>query len=465
MSPVEPQVESESSAAWSPYEPSALSPWNLRRVVHLHRRAGLAATWSELQRDLESGHTASIDRLLGGTLGDDHRAAEFERLAELIGESAARSRQPTRLKAWWVFRMLFTPDPLGERLALLWHNHFATSNRKVNDLPMMRRQNQLFREFGRGRFGELLSAVVRDPAMLVWLDAPANHKGHPNENLARELMELFSLGIGNYGEQDIKEAARALTGWTVVDGKFAFKAGLHDEGPKSFIGQRGAWRGDDIVAMVLEHPATAKRLAWRLCQEFFGEGVATAEHIGSLARLLAASELSIDRAVSVILRSKLFHSETNIRSRVASPVEFVIGMMRAFEQLKPPPSTYELADWIARLGQDLFYPPNVGGWNGGRDWLRTGALIGRSNFAVAVATGRFCDSKQAANWTAFAKRNKQDEDLPGFLGFVSKLLFGGEPSVGWVEQLRRAIREQSSGKSELNSAVAAAISSPEAQLN
>src|SRR5215470_4510173 len=195
---------------WTPYEPSRTTPWDLRRVVHLHRRAGFAATWGEIQRDLKDGPKASIDRLLTGKARADGVPKDFADAAALL---AGYAGDPERLKAWWVYRMLFGPDPLTERLALMWHNHFATSIAKVNDAGAMRRQNELFRAHARARFGELLNAAVRDPALLVWLDAPANRKGKPNENLARELMELFTLGVGHYTEADVKEAARALTGW------------------------------------------------------------------------------------------------------------------------------------------------------------------------------------------------------------------------------------------------------------
>src|SRR4051812_23540336 len=219
--------------SWASYTPGPEAPWNLRRVVHLHRRAGFAATWGEIQRDLKDGPQASLDRVLAGKTAMEGVPPEFQKTADLLGESAGPSGDPGRLKAWWVYRMLFGPDPLTERLTLMWHNHFATSNLKVENLAAMRRQNDLFRRLGRGPFGELLRAVVRDPALLVWLDAPRNRKGHPNENLARELMELFTLGIGPYTEADVKEAARALTGWGIKDEAFAEAQASHGQGEKT----------------------------------------------------------------------------------------------------------------------------------------------------------------------------------------------------------------------------------------
>jgi hypothetical protein len=199
------------NGAWAPYIPHNETPWNLRRVVHLHRRAGFGATWDEIQRDLADGPRASVERLLAGQRGQGVPMS-FEVTATTLARAAVASHEAGRLKAWWVYRMLFGPDPLGERLTLLWHNHFATSNAKVGDLAAMHRQNERFREFARAPFARLLNAAVRDPALLVWLDGPVNRKGHPNENLARELLELFTLGIGSYTEEDVKEAARTLTG-------------------------------------------------------------------------------------------------------------------------------------------------------------------------------------------------------------------------------------------------------------
>jgi uncharacterized protein (DUF1800 family) len=377
---------------WAPYAPEEESPWDLRRIVHLRRRAGFAATWDELQSDHKDGPEVSVDRILGGKA----RPApdDFEATSTLLADAAAASNDPARLKAWWIFRMLFGPDPLGERLTLLWHDHFATSNLKVDDLAAMRRQNDTFRRLARAPFGELLNDAVRDPAMLVWLDAPANRKGHLNENLSRELMELFTLGIGHFSEADVKEAARALTGWTVADGTFRTIAVRHDDGPKTILGRNGPWTGDDLVAMLLEQPSTADRLARRLCGLFFGEGAITADAVAVLAADMHAHNLDIGRAVATILRSRAFFAERNLRSRVVDPVAFVVGPMRALEMLDPPPSTLVLADWASRLGQDLFYPPNVGGWPGGgpgsrparlsvgattrRRWSRAEASDGRS---------------------------------------------------------------------------------------
>ena len=202
------QPTSATSSAWAAYEPSDAAPWNLGRVVHLHRRAGFAAPWAALQKDLADGPQVAVERLLRGQSASAV-AMDFETLARSIGDAASASGNAERLKAWWLYRMLVSPDPLGERLTLVWHNHFATSNRKVKNLVLMREQNDLLRAHARAPFGELLRCVVKHPAMLIWLDADSNRAGHPNENLARETMELFTLGVGNYSEEDVRQAARA----------------------------------------------------------------------------------------------------------------------------------------------------------------------------------------------------------------------------------------------------------------
>ena len=190
-------------SAWELYIPDDSEPWNLQRVVHLHRRAGFAASWPVIERDLAAGPHAAVDRLLSGANRDEKASTEFEAMSRTIGDAAVASGSPSRLKAWWLYRMLFSPDPLGERLTLMWHNHFATSNRKVQDLAMMREQNDAMRLHASGSFGDLLRSVVKQPAMLIWLDAESNRSGHPNENLAREMMELSTLGAGHYTESDV----------------------------------------------------------------------------------------------------------------------------------------------------------------------------------------------------------------------------------------------------------------------
>lgn len=432
---------------WQRYEPSDSAPWDLQRVVHLHRRAGFGADWEALQRDLGEGPDAAIDRLL-----NPQQDQAFERLAATIGDAATASGNPNRLKAWWVFRMLKSPDPLGERLTLLWHNHFATSNRKVDNLVWIREQNDLLRRHARAPFGDLLRAVVKHPAMLTWLDADSNRKGRPNENLARELMELFTLGVGAYSETDVREAARALTGWTVTRQAFDFREQRHDEGEIAVFGQTSPLDGDGLLDLLLNRPETSRRVAQRLCGLLMGEGTVDDAAVDSLAEGMRQNDLDVAYGVETILRSEVFFRVGNLRTRVTSPTQFAIGALRSLALADSPPSTLLVAEWITRMGQDLFYPPNVGGWTGGRAWLSTRTLIARANFANAIAEGSL--------W-----RSPDEVDLsvglpPGDGPFSERLaqLFWGDPAPASI------LVQEKDREPSLSAAIAQLLSLPDSTL-
>jgi len=447
---------------WRPWQPTREQPWDRRRVVHLHRRAGFGATWAELERDLAEGPEAAVDRMLAGHCRLQGVAEDFEVLARGIGDAAVGSNDPARLQAWWFYRVLFTPDPLAEKLALMWHNHFATSNEKIDDLSAMRNQIETLRELGRGPFGELLTAVAHDPALLVWLDAPSNRRGNANENLAREIMELFTLGVGHYSERDVKQAARSLTGWSVRGGKFFEDRSGHDPGEKSILGQSGAWNGDDLVRILLEQPATSRRIAWRLCRTFMGAGVVDDAALDGLARELRDSHLDVGRAVETILRSELFFSEANIGSRIGNPVEFIVSSLRSLELFSPPPSTTRLAHWSTRMGLPLFYPPNVGGWPGGRDWLSSHYVVARANFAAALAEGQLNTMPDVSGLT---QRHTARTGLSESLEFLNQLILGGRLSKMTRERIETAVREREGTDTDrMRWALAVLLALPEAQV-
>jgi uncharacterized protein (DUF1800 family) len=442
------------SDPWAPYAPADKAPWDLRHVVHLHRRAGFAATWQELQRDLQDGPAASIDRFLAGR-ASAHSPADFAATADLLASSAVAAGEIVRLKAWWFYRMLFGPDPLGEKLTLMWHDHFATANSKVQDAALMWRQNETLRRHARGRFADLLNAAVREPALLLYLDAQSNRKGRANENLGRELMELFTLGVGNYSEADVKDAARALTGWTIDDGQFIEVAARHDAGTKTILGATGEWNGSDLVAKLLRHQATADRIALKLCRQFFGEGVVRADIVQLLAADLREHDLDIGRAVEKILRSRVFFADANLGTRVLGPAEFIAGSVRALDLFDPAPSTLALADWSARMGQDLFEPPNVGGWPPGRAWIHTRSLIARANFATSLVAGRDIGLPSPYNPALLPQRLGLGTGSDALLIFYRRLLFGTDPTD--------AVRRRANG-ADGPRIVALLLSSPEAQL-
>src|SRR5947209_5666140 len=248
------------SGPWSPYEPKAKNPWDLRKAAHLHRRAGFGAAWADLQRDVKDGPAASVDRLLKPR----EQTEEEKQVLDSLRQGVLDSRDVERLKAWWLYRILYDPDPLREKMTLFWHSHFATSNRKVQSIPLMLRQSDLLRRHALGDFSALLTAIVADPAMLVWLDGAGSKKENPNENLAREFLELFSLGVGQYTEADVRAAARAFSGWVRErddsfrgEGGARFEPDQFDDGVKTLLKQTGPWKPADIVRITLEQPACA----------------------------------------------------------------------------------------------------------------------------------------------------------------------------------------------------------------
>ena len=299
------QVAGEVQAGLEPYVPSQETPWTVARVHHLHRRAGFGATWRELRDGLTLGPQGVLDCLLAGkrSVGVPEDALQ---LIKVLERSANGASDIERHESIWFWRMLYSADPLGERLTLLWHDHFATSFEKVQASRSMAAQNAILRGNARGRFGDLLRACVKHHALLFWLDAPSNYREHPNENLARELMELFTLGVGHYGEQDVREVARALTGWRSRQGAFFHYPEHHDGGEKTILGRTGALDGDDVLDILLEEPATAKRIAWRIASTLLSESLVTDALLDELARGLAESGLDLGRCTERILRSSLF---------------------------------------------------------------------------------------------------------------------------------------------------------------
>jgi uncharacterized protein (DUF1800 family) len=445
---------------WSPYQPIAAAPWNLQRVVHLHRRAAFAATWSEIDRDLRDGPEAAVTRLVEGKARLEGVPEGFDALAAIIGQAAVDSGSAERLKAWWLYRCLFSPHPLQERLTLAWHNHFATSNLKVDDLRLMKRQNDLLRQHALSPFGELLAAMLHDPALLKWLDAPSNRKEDPNENLARELLELFTLGIGHYSEDDVKQAARALTGWTVRQGEFFDQPAAHDDAEKTILGRAGKWNGADLLKILLDQPAAARRLAWRLYTEFCGERLANEKALDELADGLRRNDLSIRWGVETILRSELFYSASNLESRVCDPVSFIVGPLRALECWRDPPSTIVLAEWLRRMEQDLFYPPNVGGWSGGRAWLSTRAILARTNCMAALAAGELSSPPRPPDLEKLAERHCGTQSTEYAARFLSRLLFGRTLDDA-VQPARPAVE----GQSPLTQSLLELLTSSQAHLH
>jgi uncharacterized protein (DUF1800 family) len=398
---------------WSPYEPTRDDPWDLGKVAHLHRRAGFGATWAELERDLQAGPAVSVDRLLDPPARPPQDRDRLDWLRDGVKNSAGTDTRVERLKAYWLYRIVYGPDPLREQLTLFWHGHFATSNRKVRNVDRMLAQNELFRRLALGDFRELAAAALVDPAMLVWLDGVGNSREKPNENLAREFLELFTLGVGHYSEADIREAARALTGWLKegeegnYDAAIRFDPARFDGGRKSFLGRTGPWKADDIARITLEQPAAAEHLAGKLYRFFVRDDIEPGpELIRPLADRIRARGFSIREAMGVILRSRHFYSTEVRRRLIKSPVEVTAGLVRMLEIPRGRIDLITLTLLCDRQGQSLFHPPNVKGWDGARAWISSATLLARSNATSDLVWGNRSMGIPAFDPDAWATGNR-----------------------------------------------------------
>lgn len=393
---------------WARYVPSAEDPWDLRKVAHLHRRAGFGATRVELLRDLEASPEASVDRFLHPS----GPSAQEVDAAEGLRQAARASSSVNLLRVAWLHRILHGSDPLREKMTLFWHGHFATSIRKVESVTLMDEQVETLRTHSLGRFATLLGAIVADPAMLIWLDAAGSKKEKPNENLAREFLELFTVGPGHYVESDVRAAARAFAGWIRKPDAHrpdppivARDPEQVDKGEETFLGQTGRWGPDDIVRIVLGRPEAANFLVRKLYRYFVSEtGEPAAELIEPLADELRGHEYAIDHLVEVILRSRHFYSAEAYRQRIKSPVSFSAGLVRMLEVPRAALNPLALAAACDAQGQELFAPPNVKGWDGGRTWINSATLLERQNWAADAIWGRSDNGMSPFDPVAWAGR-------------------------------------------------------------
>jgi uncharacterized protein (DUF1800 family) len=365
------------------FAPWADAPWDARAAAHLLRRAGFGAAPAEVARAVKRGLEATVIDLFEEARDQE---AQFQETFRRVSGRLVDFGDARQLQAWWCYRMLATRTPLREKLTLFWHGHFATSYRKVEDIFLMHQQCETLRRLAWGNFRELLLAVSRDPAMLVYRDGESSTKEKPNENFARELLERFSLGVGQYTEQDVREAARAFTGWHRDGAKFAFQAEAHAGGEKQVLGRRGNLDGTDVINALAAHPALPRFIARKLlifvaCPEPPAEVVEEAAEVFRDGQLSVEGPLSVKRFLAMLFRSKFFYGPACRRTRVSSPVECVIGACRSLGIRLAAP---ECRDHITAMGQELFAPPSVKGWDGERTWIYAGSWAARQAFGQRV---------------------------------------------------------------------------------
>ena len=370
-------------------------------MAHLMRRAGFGATRSELEGYLEDGYEATVDNLLdpgeSGHMPDD--------IIRRYHVDQSEMRQLDGAGAYWLYRMLTTSNPLEEKLALFWHGLFATGYAKLNQARSLLNQIDMFRHYGFGSYRDLLVELSKDPAMILWLDNNENHKEAINENYGRELLELFSMGIGNYSEDDIKECAKAFTGWTLGNAEYMsvraskdsiwpcgriawhyeYRADDHDGGEKKFLGEVGNFNGADIVDIIVTQEATARFLSTRLFQYFASDEVDSDGElvISEMMEAYFQSGYKVSSVLRSLFNSDYFKSDKCMYSRVKGPVESVVGTVRlAGTYQEPTLDVHSLWRQTLFMGQGLLAPPTVEGWHEGVEWIDSGSLVERINFAA-----------------------------------------------------------------------------------
>jgi len=420
---------------------------------HLLNRTGFGATQAEIEHYAGMSREDAAKALLGtartaastpppaamvapGPLHYPRRGAGASD-EELKMFRQQQVREGLAVRGWWIGEMLSTPSPLTERMTLFWHNHFVSSQQKVKLAELMYRQNVTLRAQALGNFGAMLHAVARDPAMIVYLDSAQNRKGAPNENFARELMELFTLGEGNYGERDVKEAARAFTGWSLdrERGEFVFRRAVHDYGSKTVLGRTGNFDGDDVIDILLAQPSTAEFVTRKLWREFVSPDPDPTE-VKRVAARFRDSGYDIKTALYALLTSDAFYARQNRGALVKSPVDLIVGTMRQFGM--HPGDTIPFAVAAAGMGQNLFSPPNVKGWPGQEAWINTSTLLARKQFldrlmraeggTAGMPRSMPGDAMMASDRTPFPQATEESEQGRG-----ARLMRAVDRGVGSVQ--------------------------------
>ncbi len=359
---------------WRRYEPSTHCPWNLARAAHLHRRAGFGASWPQLQTSLKTGPQKTVDILLKPKADTE----AFNKTCDGYVRSVDSSE---KLRPWWLRRMVLTPHPLLEKMTLFWHDFFALSGSRGPGGAQMREHIAVLRRNAMGRFEKLIAVVAGDTATVLSLGSATGGITRLDESFALQLLGRYTVGPGNFSDEDVRQTVRAMTGWAVLRNRRRYFKAKHDAGVKTVLGKTGQFSHDDVVKIASEHPAAARNVVRKLYRQFISQAAEPAESLLAPLVRAFAKDFDISRLVETMLRSSLFFSDAVIGRRIKSPVEFAVGVVRSFEAMAP---TARLAEDLADLGQNLYHPPTADGWAGGKHWINNTTLIGRRNLAAAL---------------------------------------------------------------------------------
>jgi uncharacterized protein (DUF1800 family) len=399
--------------------------------------------WAEPEAMLAEARETARERREMRAAVRDLSPAEAEQKRREFRQSIQRDQRQRGLEAqgWWLDRMLRSRAPLREKMTLFWHDHFATSMQKVRQAELMVQQNDLFRRHALGSFRELAGAVALDPAMALYLDTQTSKKGKPNENFAREVMELFTLGEGNYSEEDVREAARAFTGYAVerATGKLVHNKRQWDDGPKTVLGETGPWDGAGVIDILFRQDAAARYVPSKLWEFFVYEGPDGAL-VDALARAFRRAEFQVAPLLREVFLSQEFYSPRAVRTQIKSPVQFLVGLYKQLEIDRLPPAYARQAQ--EQLGQTLFLPPNVAGWDWGKAWINTNTLLARYNVAGFATTGVLPDAPGGAGRRARGAADAMEMEMEAANGEQMEAEGGGaeqpSPRPAVRERVRRA---------------------------
>ena len=364
---------------------------------HLVARTGIGAEWDEINRVSQLSLNQAVKQLLRQNNQRVPAIQHFSSWRKMSSLYSNRSRRPMvqriarvegkGLQTWWVKHLLTTKTPFLERMTLFWHNHFPSSIDKTKQADFLYRQNLLFRKNALGNYGVLLRAVAKDPAMLLYLDGNLNTKENPNENFAREVLELFTLGRGHFKEPDIKAAARAFTGWSVnKQGRFVNNTADHDNSVKTFLGHRGNFNGDHIINILLKQPRTAEMIAEKMWGEFINISRPDTRVVKQWAAIFRDSNYSIKKLLQAVLTSREFWDRRNRGALIKSPIDLAVGTLRTLPYKLP---RHGIEHRLNILGQGVFNHPSVKGWAGGADWISTQSILLRTALMNDLSGGRF----------------------------------------------------------------------------
>jgi len=363
---------------------------------HLVERTGIGAEWKTIQQFQNLTRQQAVEQLLKNhdtRLPPPPSMSPWPRMLGLRNNMSRRKMvkrisrvEGINLQKWWVKHLLATRSPFLERMTLFWHNHFPSSIEKTTQASMLHKQNLNLRKNAFGNFGQMLHDIARDPAMLLYLDGYISTKEEPNENFARELLELFTVGLGHYSENDMREAARAFTGWGIDDrsGRFVFRAADHDNGTKTFLGKRGNFKGEDIINILLKHPRTAERIAEKMWHEFVSISRPDQRVTKQWAQVFRGSNYNIATLIRAVFNSKAFWAKQHRGALIKSPIQLTIGTLRAL----PYSATHtDLAHNLNIMGQGVFAHPSVKGWSGGKTWISTQSILRRNSMMSNLSKG------------------------------------------------------------------------------